>query len=185
VIDVGNLQQYETITDVDIATFNTPAKHPTPTSPGPMLRELLQSAPILGKKRSREIEAHVGKDIFAEEFAASFVNKRETDTNNLSTMETDGGIRYHFFHKYTDGTRGDEPIYTACLNYRDLKYDGSEMFSFATQTSIKKALILYPEAALKSLISEIDGMLDRKVWKGVLYDNLTNKQKQSICIRQP
>ena len=33
---------------------------------------------------------------------------------------------------------------------------------------------------MKSLILEIDGMLDRKVWKGVLYDNLTNKQKQSI-----
>ena len=151
VLEVGNLQQYETVTDVDRAIFATPAKHPTPTSPGPTLGELLQSAPILGKKRAREIEAHVSKDIFAEEIAASFVNKRETDINNLVTMETDGGIRYHFFHKYTDGTRGDEPIYTACLNYRDLKYEGSEMFSFAAQTSIKKALVLYPEAALKSL----------------------------------
>jgi len=54
------------------------------------------------------------------------------------------------------------------------------MFSFAAQTSIKKALALYPEAALKSLISEIDGMLERKVWKGVLYANLTPKQRNSI-----
>ena len=33
---------------------------------------------------------------------------------------------------------------------------------------------------MESLISEIDGMLNRKVLKGVLYDSLTNKQKQSI-----
>jgi len=97
---------------------------------------------ILGKKRSREIEPHVSRDIFAEDIAASFVNRRETPINNLVTMEKDGGIRYHFFHKYADGTRGDEPIYTACLNYRDLKYEGGEMFNFAAQTSIKKALAL-------------------------------------------
>ena len=30
------------------------------------------------------------------------------------------------------------------------------------------------------MIAEVDGMLERKVWKGVLYDTLTNKQKQSI-----
>jgi len=54
------------------------------------------------------------------------------------------------------------------------------MFSFAAQTSIKKALMLYPKAAMESLISEIDSMLNRKVWKGVLYDSLTTKQKQSI-----
>ena len=53
------------------------------------------------------------------------------------------------------------------------------MFNFAAQTSIKKALALYPEAALKSLISEIGGMIDRKVWKGVLYDSITQKQKNS------
>ena len=54
------------------------------------------------------------------------------------------------------------------------------MFNFAAQTSIKKALSLYPEAAMKSLISEIDGMLNRKVWKGVLYANLTQKQRKSV-----
>jgi len=37
------------------------------------------------------------------------------------------------------------------------------MFNFAAQTSIRKALMLYPEAALKSLIADIDGMLERKV----------------------
>ena len=91
------------------------------------------------------------------------------------TVEQDGGIRYQFFHKNTDGIRGEEPIYTACLNYRDLKYEGGEMFSFVAQTSIRKALMLYPKAAMESLISEIHGMLNRKVWKGVLYDSLTIK----------
>jgi hypothetical protein len=178
--EVGNLQQYEPVTDVDRYILTTPVKHPTPTSPGPTLGELLQSAPILGKKRSKEIEPHVSRDIFAEDIAASFVNRKETLINNLITVEQDGGVKYHFFHKNSDGTRGEEPVYTACLNYRDLKYDGKEMFSFAAQTSIKKALALYPEAALKSLISEIDGMLERKVWKGVLYANLTPKQRNSI-----
>ena len=98
---------------------------------------MLQSAPILGKKRPREIEPHVSRDIFAEEIAATFVNRRDTQTNNLVTIEQDG-VKYHFFHKNTEGIRGDEPIYTACLNYRDLKYEGSEMFNFAAQTSIKK-----------------------------------------------
>ena len=65
------------------------------------------------------------------------------------------------------------------LIYKDLK-NGEEMSSFAAHTSIGKALKLYPEVALKSLTDEIYGMLQRKVWKGVLYDSLTPKQKQSI-----
>ena len=54
------------------------------------------------------------------------------------------------------------------------------MFNFAAQTSIKKAIQLYTEAALKSLVAEIDGMLERKVWRGVLFDSLAEKQKKSV-----
>ena len=54
------------------------------------------------------------------------------------------------------------------------------MFNFAAHISIKKALRLYPEAALKSLTDEIDGMLSRKVWKGKLYGSLT--ETKEICI---
>ena len=63
----------------------TPSKNPTPTTPGPTQGELLQSAPILGIKRSREIEPHVSRDIFAKEIAASFVNRRETQSGNCRT----------------------------------------------------------------------------------------------------
>jgi len=38
--EVGNLQQYEPVTDVDREILTTPVKHPTPTSPGPTLGEL-------------------------------------------------------------------------------------------------------------------------------------------------
>jgi hypothetical protein len=58
--------------------------------------------------------------------------------------------------------------------------EGNEMFSFAAHTSINKALQLYPEVALQSLINEIDGMLNRKVWKGVLFESLTKKQQKQI-----
>ena len=55
-----------------------------------------------------------------------------------------------------------------------------EMFNFAAHISITKALKLYPVDALKSLTDEIDGMLSRRVWKGQLYGNLTEKQKKSV-----
>ena len=48
----------------------------------PTLRELLQSAPILGRKRSRNEShepPHVIRDMFQEEIAASFINKRDID----------------------------------------------------------------------------------------------------------
>ena len=64
--EIHNLPQYEKVTEVDRQILTTPEKQPTPMSPGPTLGELLQSAPILGKKRSREIEPHVSRDVFAE-----------------------------------------------------------------------------------------------------------------------
>ena len=56
------------------------------------LGELLQSAPVLGRKRARDIEPHVNRNIFQEEIAAGFLEKGETKTNNLVTVETDGGV---------------------------------------------------------------------------------------------
>ena len=54
------------------------------------------------------------------------------------------------------------------------------MFSFAAHTSIKKAQQMYPEAALESLVAKIDGMLERNVWKEVMFDSITAKQKREI-----
>ena len=143
------------------------------------LGELLQSAPILGRKKARDIEPHVNRNTFQEEVAAGFLEKGETRTNNLVTVEVDGGIQYQFFHKIDGKIQRDEPIYTACIDYLHLR-EGNEIFSFAAHTSIKKALQLYPEVALQSLINEIDGMLARKVWKGVLFESLTKKQQKEI-----
>jgi hypothetical protein len=153
----------------------TPTKERKDTNQSPSLGELLQNAPILDRKRIREIEPHVDRNTFMEDIAASFMNKRETKTNHLTTVENDGGVKYHFFHKVDGRFTTDQPIYTACMEYKHLK-DGEEFFSFAAHTSIRKALQLYPQVALDSITAEIDGMLARKVWKGVLYGSLSEKQ---------
>lgn len=77
----------------------TPRKNTREEGEAMSLGELLQSAPILGRKRARYIEPHVNRNIFQEEIAAGFLRKGETRTNNLITVETDGGIQYQFFHK--------------------------------------------------------------------------------------
>lgn len=125
----------------------TPRKNDREEGEELTLGELLQSAPILGRKRAREVERHIGRDIFQEKIAAGFMNRKDTKKNNLITVETDGRVQYQFFHKSEGKIKHDEPIYTACLDYRHL-YDEGEMFSFAAHTSIKKALQLYPEMAL-------------------------------------
>ena len=165
-----------------IIQLNTPTREPEPDLTSPTLGEVLQSTPILGRKRGRNEQLeppHISRDIFQEEIAASFINKSDTDVNRCMTVEGDGSVKYQFFHMAGGKIQGQESIYTACLNYKNLE-NGEEMFSFAAHTSIGKALKLYPEVALKSLTDEIDGMLQRKVWKGVLYDSLTPKQKNSI-----
>ena len=173
----GDILGYKEIVEqYEYSPLRTPIRDPQIDPSSPTLGELSQS--ILGRKRGRDepIEPpHVSRDIFQEELAASFVNKKDMDINRCMTVEGDGSVKYQFFHMAGGKVQGHEPIYTACLNYKDLKCEG-EMFSFAAQEALK----LYPEVALKSLTDEIDGMLDRKVWNGVLYDSLTTKQKKSI-----
>ena len=162
--------------------MRTPVKEHTPEPSSPTLGQLLQSAPILGRKRERiELpeQPYVSKDVFQEDLAASFMNKRSTKVNDLNEMRVGNGVQYQFFHRITGKIANDEPIYTGCVNYKDMKEQG-EMFNFAAHISIAKALKLYPIDALKSLTDEIDGMLSRKVWKGQLYGNLTEKQKKSV-----
>jgi hypothetical protein len=178
----GDVTEQEIIEQYENSQLRTPTRDPPMDPSSPTLGELLQSAPILGRKRGRDepvILPHISRDVFQEELAASFVNKKDTNINRCMTVEGDGSVKYQFFHMAGGKIKGHEPIYTACINYKDLKC-GEEMFSFAAHTSISKALRLYPEVALKSLTDEIDGMLNRKVWKGVLYDSLTTKQKKSV-----
>ena len=157
----------------------TPRKERDESTQSPSLGELLQNAPILDRKRSREVEPYVDRGTFMEDIAASFLNKKKTKANHLMTVEHDGGVKYQFFHKVDGRFSQEEPIYTACVEYKHLK-DGDEFFSFATHTSIKKALQIYPQVALESIKAEIDGMLERKVWKGELFGSLSEKQKRSV-----
>ena len=174
----------ETTTEVQIQTYEdfltaTPRKRSREEGEAMSLGDLLQSALILGRKRPREVEPHVNRNTFQEEIATGILETGKIRTNDLVTVEDDGGVQYQFFHKIDGRIQSDEPVYTACIDYLHLK-EGNEMFSFAAHTSIKKALQLYPEVALQSLINEIDGMLARKVWKGVLFENLTKKQQKEI-----
>ena len=106
----------------------TPTKEKEDTNQSPSLGELLQNAPILDRKRIREIEPHVDKNTFMEDIAASFMNKRATKANHLTTIEHDGGVKYQFFHKADGRFKADQPIYTACMEYKHLK-DGEEFFT--------------------------------------------------------
>ena len=124
-------------------------------------------------------EPLVSRDVFQEELASSFMNKKTTKINELNEMRITNGVQYQFFHRIPGKLAHDEPIYTACINYTDMK-DTGVMFNFSAYISITKALRLYPDEALKSLTDEVDGMLSRKVWKGKLYGNLTEKQKKSV-----
>ena len=56
----------------------------------------------------------------------------------------------------------------------------SVLFSTAGVLSLKKGLEQYGEEARKALIAEIDSMIKRKVWTGVLRDNLSKRQRKAI-----
>ena len=56
----------------------------------------------------------------------------------------------------------------------------SVLFSVAGVLSVKKGLEQYGEEARKALIAEIDQMLKRKVWTGVLKDTLSKRQRKAI-----
>ena len=51
---------------------------------------------------------------------------------------------------------------------------------FTSRTSMHKALKGYGKDAIDALIDEMDGMLKRKVWHGVLLDNLSATQRKKI-----
>ena len=107
------------------------------------------------------------------------MNKKTTKINDLNEMRIANGVQYQFFHRIMGKIANYEPIYTACIDCKDLK-DTGEMFNFAAHISITKALKIYTVDAQKSLTDEVDEMLSRKVWKGKLYGSLTEKQKKSI-----
>jgi len=62
------------------------------------------------------------------------------------------------------------------LNYEDIKHG----VSFASTMTFRKALQNYGEDATQALVAEIDGILKRKVWHGVLYDSLSSTQRKKL-----
>jgi hypothetical protein len=157
-------------------------KEHTPEPSSPTLGQLLQSAPILGRKRERiELpeQPYVSKDVFQEDLAASFMNKRSTKVNDLNEMRVGDGVQYQFFHRIKGKIANDEPIYTGCVNYKDMKEQG-EMFNFAAHISIAKALKLYPMDALKSLTMKLMECYRGRYGKGnYMVTLLKNKRSQS------
>jgi len=76
--------------------------------------------------------------------------------------------------------RGVNPRFQAVsmsmIDYSDIKYG----MSFASTMTLRKALNTYGEEATKALVAEIEGILKRKVWHGVLYDSLSTTQRKKL-----
>lgn len=71
-------------------------------------------------------------------------------------------------------TRSGKVYVAYTVNKRDA------LFSVAGVLSVKKGLEQYGEEARKALIAEIDQMLKRKVWTGVVKDTLSKRQRKAI-----
>ena len=71
-------------------------------------------------------------------------------------------------------TRSGKAYAAYSVNKKDV------LFSAAGVLSVKKGLEQYGEEARKALIAEIDQMLKRKVWTGVLKDTLSKRQRKAI-----
>jgi len=66
------------------------------------------------------------------------------------------------------------------LEIHDETKEYAPFFSFKATVGLRKAFKEWPEEARKALIKEIDGLLKRKVWTGVLRSSLTKTQRKKI-----
>jgi len=58
--------------------------------------------------------------------------------------------------------------------------DTRQGYLFSTQVTAKKALETFGEAGIQAIKAEIDGLLQKKVFTGILKDNLTETQRKRI-----
>ena len=71
--------------------------------------------------------------------------------------------------------------FTGVVRYEDSKADHGDLrYVMAQQMSLRKAIKKFDSAAREAMIDEIDGILKRGVWTGVLKSNLTEKQRRMI-----
>jgi len=74
--------------------------------------------------------------------------------------------RYKYISYYTDSTNS--------TNYRSTK--SSPLLSHAAQVSLKKPTKVYPRETRMALTGEVDGLLHREVWTGVVKSNVQNSK---------
>jgi hypothetical protein len=76
-------------------------------------------------------------------------------------------------------TRGESKLTRSGRAYSTISTE-KLLFSAQGNINLRKAMQQYGETARKALIEEIDNMLKRKVWSGVLKDGLSKRQRKSI-----
>ncbi len=144
--------------------------------------ETENSPRVPGRKRARDLEGIEGVDLFSEELTLQIFNQGGRQNDRLTTVDSAGSATYQLYNEVNGKTSNSEPVYHACLNYRDLKNGDGPMFNFAAPTSIRKARCSYTQ---KSLIAEIDDRLQRKVRRRVLLDSLAENRRNRYYNRPP
>ena len=100
----------------------------------------------------------------------------------LDRVLADGSVARHCFSRHTRYTFDNEtPFYLAdikLISFHSIKADF--LHSRASQISLLKSLKQYPVPTEEALRNEVVGLLDRKVWTGVLRNSLNKDQKRKI-----
>ena len=98
---------------------------------------------------------------------------------DLMRVEADGSVAYSSYRHLPINTKEDKLYYkyTGRVKYSEIKGDN---VLFASHMSTKKAIADYGDLAIQSLITEIDGFLEREVWQGILWSSLSNTQRKRI-----
>ena len=98
---------------------------------------------------------------------------------DLMRVEADGSVAYSSYRHLPINTKEDKLYYKYIgrVKYSEIKGDN---VLFASHMSTKKAIADYGDLAIQSLITEIDGFLEREVWQGILWSSLSNTQRKRI-----
>ena len=142
---------------------------PTPVAAGGVEAELGGPSSATVTLQSPPMTAIVASDTVASECLAQ----------EMVAVHPNGTTSYRSLRREKPTSKEDILYvqYTGVVRYEDLK-DGC--YLFASHTQARKALEQYGDAAMASLIEEVDGMLQRKVWTGVLWSSLSKTQRKRI-----
>jgi hypothetical protein len=97
----------------------------------------------------------------------------------IDRVMPDGSVSYFMLSR---STRYDYTAYYIdninSINYHNFK--SLPLFSHAAQVSLKKSMKVYPNETRMALVDEIDGLLHRKVWTGVIKSKLSKAQRRNL-----